>query len=125
MRVSGLPISSTAPRLAKLQAPNAGPRTTMTLVVVFEFQVKPDAIEATKAFLRQTLPETRRYAGCESVEVYNQTDDPAVFVFLENWQSREHYDKYMAWRVETGTLSAFAANLVRAPTFRYMQGLEL
>jgi quinol monooxygenase YgiN len=25
-------------------------------------------------------------------------------VLIENWQSRAHYDKYLAWRTETGFL---------------------
>ena len=38
-------------------------------------------------------------------------DESGNLVFYERWETREHYQKYLAWRTETGTLAALASKL--------------
>jgi quinol monooxygenase YgiN len=92
----------------------------MSTVVLLDFRVKPDAIEETKKFLKKILPDTRAYPGCEGLDVYTNADDPTNFVFHERWQSKEHYQKYFAWRTENGSMDEFGSKLAGAPTVRYV-----
>ena|ERR1700722_1966157 len=91
----------------------------MSIVVLLDFRVKPDVIEESKEFFKKILPETRAYAGCQGVDVYNNADDPTNIIFYERWQSKEHYQKYFAWRTESGFMETFGAKLAGAPTIRY------
>jgi quinol monooxygenase YgiN len=91
----------------------------MGIVVILEFKVKADVVEESKKYFKKILVDTRAYPGCEGLEVYTNVDDPAVFIFHERWQSKEHYGKYMAWRSGNGSMEEFGAKLAGAPTIRY------
>ncbi len=93
----------------------------MSIVVLLEFHVKADAVEDAKQFFKKILPDTRAFAGCEGLDVYTNVDDPTSFVFQERWQSKEHYEKYFAWRTANGSMEAFGAKLAGAPSVRYFK----
>lgn len=38
---------------------------------------------------------SRGEEGCITYDVYQSTDDPTVFIFFENWLSREHVEKHL------------------------------
>ena len=48
---------------------------------------------------------TRLEEGCISYDLHQAFDDKALFVFYENWRSKEDLDKHMA----TAHFQAFAA----------------
>jgi quinol monooxygenase YgiN len=91
----------------------------MSIVVLLDFRVKADAIEDSKKFFKKILPETRAYSGCQGLDVYINADDPTNFVFHERWQSKEHYQKYFAWRTGNGSMEEFGSKLAAAPSVRY------
>jgi quinol monooxygenase YgiN len=91
----------------------------MSVVVLLDFRVKPEVLEESLQFFKKILVDTRAYAGCEGVDVYNNADDPTNIIFYERWQSKELYQKYLAWRTESGFMETFGAKLAGAPTIRY------
>jgi quinol monooxygenase YgiN len=42
-------------------------------------------------------------------------EDPHKFVLTEVWDSKEHYEKYAAFRVEDGTVAAISNMCVDGP----------
>lgn len=74
----------------------------MAVTVVVELSAKPDCAEALKSLWREIMADTRAYDGCIDIYVYENQDEPDNFVLIENWDSRAHYDRYLAWRAETG-----------------------
>ena len=97
----------------------------MSVVVLLEMQVKPEAVNEVKAQLKQLLPDTRAYAGCQGLDIYGNMDDSGNLVFYERWESREHYQKYLAWRTETGVLNALGAKLTGPPKIRYYERVDV
>ena len=93
----------------------------MSVVVLLEIKVKPEAVNEVKAFLKQVLPDTRAYAGCQGIDIYGNADDAGNMVFYERWDSRAHYQKYLAWRTETGVLDQLGAKLTAPPKIRYYE----
>jgi quinol monooxygenase YgiN len=91
----------------------------MSVVVLLDFRVKPDVVEETLRLFKKILPDTRAYSGCEGVDVYNNADDPTNIFLFERWNSKEQYQKYSAWRMESGFMDEFGAKLAGAPTIRY------
>ncbi len=71
---------------------------------MFDVPTKPECVEDMKAYLKEILPDTRAFEGCESIVVHENTDDPTSLVLYEIWASREHHEKYVQWRVETGVI---------------------
>tara|TARA_Y100000741_G_scaffold138102_1_gene104089 strand:+ start:633 stop:806 length:174 start_codon:yes stop_codon:yes gene_type:complete len=49
--------------------------------------------------------------------VYN-TEDGNSWVFNETWESKDHYDKYLKFRTEDGTLEAIAGLCEEAPSIK-------
>ncbi len=91
----------------------------MSVMVLLELQVKPEAADQVKAGFKSILPDTRSYAGCLGVEVTCNQDDTGNIVLVERWQSREHYQKYLKWREDTGALAALGSSLAAPPKIRY------
>jgi quinol monooxygenase YgiN len=97
---------------------------TMSAIVLLEIQVKPEAVDEMKAFLKKILPDTRAYNGCQGLDIYGNVDDPGNLVFYERWDSRQHYEKYLAWRTETGVVDQLGAMLAAPPSIRYFERVE-
>lgn len=66
-----------------------------TVTVVAKVTAKNDAVDAVKAELLKLVPETRKEEGCLEYRLHQDRDDPAVFVFYENWKSLEHLEQHM------------------------------
>ena len=55
------------------------------------------------AAFNAVLAYTRAFDGCMSVDILTAADSPNDVLLFEEWESREHYDKYRQWRAESGT----------------------
>jgi len=53
------------------------------------------------------------------LDVYQNQDDSDVMVLVENFESKAHYEKYLAWREETGVLQKLGAALEGPPSIRF------
>lgn len=96
----------------------------MSTVVLLEMQVRPEAVSEVKAMLKEILPDTRAYAGCQGIDIYSNLDDGGNLVFHERWTTRDHYQKYLNWRTETGVLDKLGAKLAGPPKIRYYERVD-
>ena len=93
----------------------------MAITIFLEFTAKVGTGGDVLAALKEITPDTRSYDGCISNHVYRSQENPDTLVIHGQWQSKEHYEKYLAWREETGVFGKFAAGLEGAPSFRYFE----
>lgn len=91
----------------------------MTCMVLVEVKAKVGTGDDLVGLFREILPDTRAYDGCISVDVYQNQDDTDVVVLVEQWQTRAHYEKYFAWREETGAVAQLVERLEGPPSLRY------
>ena len=112
-------------RLRGISYPDSWRQTHMSIVVLLEIQVKPEALDEMKAFIKKILPDTRAYDGCQGLDVYGNLDDTGNLVFYERWDSRQHYEKYLAWRTETEIVNQLGAMLAAPPSIRYFERLDV
>lgn len=96
----------------------------MAIAVFLEVQIKPESVDEMKAFFKEILPDTRAYEGCLGIDVYGNMDDGANLVLYERWESRSHYDKYLAWRQETGVVDQLGGFLAGPPSIRYYEPVD-
>lgn len=92
----------------------------MSVTVLLDLKAAPGSIGELKKIFVEVLPDTRAYDGCEGLEVKLNQDDGDNLVLLERWQSRPHYEKYFAWRQETGLLDRLGPLLGAPPSVRYL-----
>ena len=66
------------------------------LTIVAHITAKPDRIELVKTELKKLIDITRTEAGCLQYDMHQDNQKPAHFMFFENWNSRELWQKHMA-----------------------------
>lgn len=91
----------------------------MATTVILEVKAKAGTGNAVIETLRELLPDTRRYEGCLGLETLVDEDEPDAVLVIGKWESRGHYERYRAWRQETGAVDAFVDQLDGPPSIRY------
>ena len=91
----------------------------MATRVILDVKGKPGTGNELIAFFRSILPETRSHEGCTSVEALQNSDDADNVVLVEVWETREQYEKYLAWQRERGTSDRLMEALAEPPIIRH------
>lgn len=76
----------------------------MTVTAIIQMPFGPDTVDAGLDSLARMLPATRAYDGCHRVDVYRSREEPARVVLIEEWQSVDQHQAYVAWRESSGVL---------------------
>jgi len=66
------------------------------LTVVATIKAKPGKEAELQQALLNLIPTTRQEPGCIRYDLHEAVDDPASFVFLEAWASKQHLDDHLA-----------------------------
>jgi len=86
----------------------------MSLTVMLDLQLKPEAVAVAPDMLRDILAETRVFDGCLGVDVLVDVEDVAHVILLERWASTEADAAYRHWRAGAGATD-LGSLLVAAP----------
>lgn len=65
------------------------------LTIIANITAKPNYIELVKSELERLIPITRAEVGCIQYDLHQDNDNPAHFMFYENWESRELWQAHM------------------------------
>lgn len=65
------------------------------LTILANIKANPDKIEMVKAELLKLIDTTRAENGCINYDLHQDNENPAHFVFYENWESRELWQTHM------------------------------
>lgn len=65
------------------------------VTIIANIHAKADKIELVKAALLKLVPITRAEEGCINYDLHQDNENPAHFMFFENWESREFLQKHM------------------------------
>ncbi|WP_299986091.1 putative quinol monooxygenase [uncultured Ruegeria sp.] len=65
------------------------------LTIVANIKANPDKIDLVKAELIKLIDITRSENGCINYDLHQDNENPAHFVFFENWESRELWQTHM------------------------------
>lgn len=65
------------------------------LTIVANIMANEDSVEKVKSELIKLIEITRKEAGCLQYDLHQDNDNPAHFVFFENWSSRELWQQHM------------------------------
>jgi len=75
------------------------------ITIAAKLIAKEDSIEEVKAELLRMIAPTRQEKGCIEYRLHQDNQDPATFLFYENWENpacleqhlnSEHYKSYLA-----------------------------
>ncbi|HEY5346289.1 MAG TPA: putative quinol monooxygenase [Verrucomicrobiae bacterium] len=65
------------------------------ITVVATFHAKPGKETELKEALIDLVAPTRQEAGCLNYDLHASPEDPAKFLFHENWMSKTHLDAHL------------------------------
>ena len=66
-----------------------------TLTVIATFQARPGKEAELRAALNGLLAPTRKETGCINYDLHASPEDPAKFLFHENWMSQAALDAHL------------------------------
>lgn len=61
----------------------------MSLYLTALIKSKPDTTAALKELLQELVAPSRKDAACLQYDLHQSTSDPQLFIFQEEWESRE------------------------------------
>ncbi|MYV97797.1 antibiotic biosynthesis monooxygenase family protein [Streptomyces sp. SID3343] len=91
----------------------------MACHVIFELTAKEGRLDDLRKWFVDRLPATRSFEGNISVEVVRDQDVPTKVVFMEKWSARENFERYLAWRTETGVVQELVEMIEGEIDFRF------
>jgi quinol monooxygenase YgiN len=95
----------------------------MAIMVLLEGQAKAEMV-TLKATLPKLFPDTRAYEGCRGITAYINSYDSHTFVFVEYWKTKALYERYLAWRTETGVIAGLVSMSEAPPSIRYFDQID-
>ena len=75
------------------------------LTIIARILVKAEKRELVQSELLKLVEMTRAEEGCINYDLHQDNENPNLFLFYENWASRELWQKHM----DTAHLAAFKA----------------
>lgn len=65
------------------------------LTIVANIKAKADCVDLVQAELQKLVEITRAEAGCINYDLHQDNNNPAHFMFYENWESRDQWQAHM------------------------------
>ena len=69
--------------------------TMSKITVVAKIVAKKETVESVRSELLKLVAPTRKENGCLNYFLHQDNDDPAVFIFYENWENEACLAKHM------------------------------
>jgi quinol monooxygenase YgiN len=66
-----------------------------SLTVIAQIKAKPGKESLVRQELLSLVAPSRKDAGCLKYELLQAQDNPALFMFHENWASKAHLDQHL------------------------------
>lgn len=82
------------------------------VTVVARIEAKEDKIEFVKAELLKLIEPTKKDKGYIQYDLHQDNENPAVFVFYENWETEELLDIHLATKHLADYLKATEGSVV-------------
>ena len=65
------------------------------LTIVANIKAHPNKIDLVKSELLKLIETTRAEKGCINYDLHQDNENPAHFMFYENWESRDLWQTHM------------------------------
>ena len=88
--------------------------------VIVHFHAKPGKADALRQFILPAIPRLTELRGCRGGSLFNDLDDPLLFVLVEHWDSKEAHLAFIDQIESDGTMADMEPLLARPPARRYL-----
>ena len=87
----------------------------MSVSVLLSGTLKDGLVEQFTEICSEAFHVTRAFDGCQNINLTLNVENPHKYVLTEVWNSKKHYEKYLAFRTEDGTVGAIGDMSVDGP----------
>ena len=97
----------------------------MSVMITVEFKIKPEKVDEAFEEMREGLPATRNFQGCQRIDSYFDKKNSSLFL-VEFWDSLEDQRKYLKWRLANSGESvnnSIEANLFEPPILKIYEAM--
>ena len=68
---------------------------TKPLTIIARIELKKNKVDLVKSELLKLIEPTRKEQGCLQYDLHQDNENPAIFMFYENWENRELWQTHM------------------------------
>lgn len=111
--------TSGAERVYKGQNPVTAKEPAVPIAALLEFRFRPDVLDQVPEAISRTLAVTRKFDGCQRIDVLVDHEDPSRYLLVEVWDSMEHDTAYREFRASPGGASELGPLLAAPPALMY------
>lgn len=90
----------------------------MTVSVLLEGVLKEGELDNLIEICKDAYKITRAHEGCHGINLTLNVENNNNFVMTETWESKDHYEKYVAFRTEDGTVELLGSLCDEGPSIR-------
>ena len=87
----------------------------MSVSVLLSGTLKDGLVGQFTEICSEAFHVTRAFDGCQNINLTLNVENPHKYVLTEVWDSKKHYEKYLAFRTEDGTVGAIGDMSVDGP----------
>ena len=91
----------------------------MTTIVIVEVKAKRGSVDDLLTTFSKFTPVARGTEGNISLDLIRDQDDPDTIILYEKWETRNHYEKYLARFEELGKRKILEALIEGDASIRY------
>ena len=95
----------------------------MSTIITFEITAKEGMEAELLSFFTDTLGDTRSFEGCINVNLHTEEESPGTIFMYEEWESKEAYQAYIAWRGERGDMDKLMQYVESKPVNRFFKAV--
>jgi len=95
------------------------------LAALLEFRFKPEILDQVPDAISKTLAVTRKFDGCQRIDVLVDSDDPSRYLLVEIWDSMQHDTAYREFRASPGGASELGPLLAAPPVLMYYTATDI
>lgn len=92
----------------------------MNIYRIGETQAKPETVDTLRDFLISIMPGIKSSQGCQSVQLFQSSDDPTKFTMIEVWDSMESHQASVK-NIPPEMLTEIRPLLASAPSGSYFE----
>jgi quinol monooxygenase YgiN len=89
------------------------------VAALLEFRFKPDVLDQVPDAMSRTLAVTRKFEGCQRIDVLVEDEDPSRYLLVEVWDSMAHDEAYREFRASPAGASELGPLLAAPPAVMY------
>jgi quinol monooxygenase YgiN len=91
----------------------------MSTFITNELHAKPGRGSDVLVLLLELSAESAGRPGCQHISIRRNQDDPDDVMGITQWEVRQNWDHYLAWRTANGFTATFEQMLVQPLMIRY------